>query len=265
MRSLLTPLDRCRRAIRSRDLHFGELMTIQKHVHRARAHQCSTCACLVIFLAKRPVLVQERQDSSLPQLDTDTSPSSTGLWPSTLQYLLPRLPFGSSQSRPSIVPSPAASSSTSTPAAVAAPDKPPAAQLQAPAADSAAPSSTSSAHGNGFTPFEAIGDDSMDSSSPPGVTAMPFTDPSQNDRSGIGTLDRRPDSPSLSHQESILADSSSRWLEDRDGQSGVGSEEAGSSGREEGEKEETPRMLFFWRSNRSKQPKPEPEIQPLQV
>lgn len=216
-----------------------------------------------------PGLVQERPDGSLAQLDTDTSPSSTGLWPATLQYLLPRLPFGSSQSRPSIVPSPAASSSTSKPAAGAAPGKPPASDLQPSAADSAQQANASSSNGNEFAPFEAIGVDSHDSlsaSSPPGMTAMPFTDPGQPDRGSTSTLERRQDSPGLSQQESILADSSSRWLEDRDGQSGAASEEAGSSGREGGEQdEETPKMLFFWRSKRSKQPKPEPEIRPLQV
>lgn len=205
------------------------------------------------------VLVQERQDSSLAQLDTFTSPISTGLWPSTLQYLLPRLPFGSSQSRPSIVPSPSAS---------AAPGNSPAAELQTPAADSAPQANMPSSDGNGFAPFEAISvdrNDGLSDQSPPGMTAMPFTDPSQNQRGSIGTLDRRPDSPGLSQQESILADSSSRWLEDGDGQSGAGYEEAGSNGREGGEKDEAPRMLFFWRSKRSKQPKPEPEIRPLQV
>ncbi|KAK9825984.1 hypothetical protein WJX74_003239 [Apatococcus lobatus] len=201
----------------------------------------------------------DTQETNIAQLNSDTEPSSTGLWPSTLQYLLPRLPFGSSQPRPIVVPSPAASASKASPATERASDT---------AADSEAAKSRSA--GEGFTPFEPVQGNSNNSttaSSPPNTASLPFTDPSQPERGRTSLLDSRKQSKvSLTQQESILADSSSRWLEDRDGPSEAAREQGGSNEGESGEKgEEPPKMLFFWRSKRSKQPKPEPEIRPLKA
>ena len=212
--------------------------------------------------------MQEKPDANLAQLNSDTEPSSTGLWPSTLQYLLPHLPFGSTQPRPSAAPSPSATQSSSPTSTECAPDNAPASASQTPAADSASEPATSSSNGKSFTPFEAVRgsiDNGTAIPSPPGTTALPFADPAQADKDSSSTPGSRSGfQAGLSQQESILADSSSRWLEDR-GQPVLEDEEVGSSGREGEGKDEAPRMLFFWRSKRSKQPKPEPEIRPLQV
>ncbi len=111
---------------------------------------------------------------------------------------------------------------------------------------------------------QSIPDSSSDQASL-SPTVLPFIGSSPSSRDSVHpSPGSSTGGAQTSQQEAILADSSSRFLEDRDGQAGSDSGEAGSSGRETDGKE-PPKMLFFWRNRQSKQTRPEPELRPLQV